>query len=57
MFFVRLVCTAGFTLVRLNENENIVNTDGQHQERNNFDNDQSGGHTDVTVKADRSDDR
>jgi hypothetical protein len=57
MLFVRLVGATGFTLVRLNQDENIVNTHGQHQEGDDFDNNQSGGHTDVTVKSDRGDDR
>ena len=40
------------TLEGLDENENIVHPDGQHEEWNDFDDDERGGEAAVAVEAD-----
>ena len=52
VIFMRFVGTTRFTLIRLNEDENVVHSNSQNQEGNHFDNNQSGRYSDVTVETD-----
>ena len=46
-----------FYLIGLNEDEDVVNTDSQHEERNDFNDDEGGWHSEVAVHTERADDR
>lgn len=57
MLWNGLVGSSGFSLVSLHEDEDIVDTNGQHEERDDFNDDESGWESNVTEDTDGTDDR